>query len=78
MIVSMKDAHRDALGREATVSSSRYVTDGTYIHDEGIPCVVCGPGAISDGAHGYDEFVPRKEVLEAAKLYAGFIYEWCK
>lgn len=73
----MKAAYREALGREAVLSGFRAVCDGTFLQDEGIPSVVCGPGAINDGGHGYNEFVRRQEVVDAAKVYASMICDWC-
>lgn len=76
-VITLKNAYRDAVGREAVVSGFRAVCDGTYLVEEGIPSIVCGPGALNDGAHGYNEFVPRSEVLDAARIYASFICDWC-
>ena len=77
-VVKIKQAFSDALGRDGIISGFRAVCDGTWLLEEGIPSVIIGPGAINDGGHGYNEFVRRSEVLDAAKVYAAFICDWCK
>ena len=77
-VITLKKSYQEALGKEAVISGFRAVCDGTFLADEGITSVVCGPGAINDGGHGYNEFVRRSEVINAAKVYTSFIYDWCK
>ena len=72
-----KRSYADVMPHPPIVTCFRATCDGTYLMDEGIPAILCGPGALNDGAHGYNEFVPRVEVLNAAKIYASFIHDWC-
>jgi acetylornithine deacetylase len=76
-VTILKSSYKDAVGRDPVISGFRAVCDGTFLADEGIPSVICGPGAINDGGHGYNEFVRRSEVIDAAKVYASFICDWC-
>ena len=76
-ISAFKDSFRKAMGSECIVSGFRAVCDGTYLVEKEIPTIICGPGALDDGAHGDNEFVSAKEVLDSVKIYASFICDWC-
>ena len=73
----LKNSIKDAVGHEAVISGFRAVCDATFINDRGIPAVICGPGSLSFGVHGDDEFIPVSDVIDAAKIYASFIMDWC-
>ena len=75
---SFRKAYEDALGYDPVISGNRATCDGSFLKDFDIPSILCGPGQFADGAHGYNEFVPRKEVLDAAKVYAAMILKWCR
>ena len=49
----------------------------TCIGAAGMATVTLGPGSLGDGAHGYDEFVPRQELVDAARIYAQLICDYC-
>jgi len=36
-----------------------------------------GPGDLTMGAHGANEFVPVEQVIKCAKTYASMILRWC-
>lgn len=74
----LKKSYKDALGHDAIISGFRAVCDATYLNNHGIPSVVLGPGGLSYGVHGDDEYVPVNEVIEAVKIYASFIMDWCE
>ena len=76
-VAQLKKSFEDVISQPPIVTGFRATCDGTYLMDEGIDTVICGPGEIGDGVHGYDEFVRRDEVLAAAKIYAKFICDWC-
>ncbi len=76
-VVMLKKSFQQSLHREPVVSGFRAVCDGTYLVQGGIPTIILGPGAINDGGHGDNEFVARQEILDAAKIYAAFICDWC-
>ena len=68
---------KGVLKRDAVISGFKAVCDATFINERNIPAVICGPGSLSYGVHGDNEYIPVKEVLEAAKIYASFIIDWC-
>jgi len=77
-VTVLKNSIKDAIGREAIVSGCKCLCDATYLNERGIPSVVLGPGRFAYGAHGNNEFIPVKDVIEAAKIYASFIIDWCE
>jgi acetylornithine deacetylase len=52
------------------------VSDSGWFAEYGVPVVICGPGRLED-AHAINEKVEIDQVIEAAKLYASFIVEFC-
>lgn len=62
------EACRHILGRAAPAGAA-YGTDASELVAGGIPCVVLGPGDISQ-AHTSDEWVDVEEVAAAAEVYA--------
>ncbi len=68
----------DIQNMQPIFSASRFVCDGTFLQQKGIPSVVFGPGGLNMGIHGPNEYVPIDELLKCAKTYALFAYRWCK
>jgi len=62
--------------RPAVLYGSAYTSDASFIRQAGIPTVVMGPGT-PGVAHGFNEYVEIQDLLDAAKLYAMTIVEWC-
>lgn len=58
------------------VSGMFAVCDGCFIYEKRIPVIVLGPGNVSD-THTANEKVAISELVEAAKIYAMIIAEWC-
>jgi acetylornithine deacetylase len=56
--------------------ASGYTSDAGYIRQAGIPTIVVGPGT-PEVAHGFNEYVKIQDLVDAAKLYAMTIVEWC-
>jgi len=52
------------------------VDDATFLNQAGIPTITLGPGSI-EVAHTANEYVEIKDLLDAAKIYALTIVEWC-
>lgn len=60
-----------AAGRDELVAVP-YGTDGSKLARRGVPTVVFGPGSIAD-AHGDDEWVDLRDVLEAARVLVALV-----
>lgn len=73
----LRDVYQRCLGRDAVTTEARFVCDATYISEQGIPCVVFGPGSVENGCHGANEFCSIDSLLETAKIYASAIIDWC-
>lgn len=52
------------------------VDDATFLNQAGIPTITLGPGSI-EVAHTANEFIEIKDLIDAAKIYAMIIVEWC-
>jgi acetylornithine deacetylase len=52
------------------------VDDATFLNQAGIPTITMGPGSI-EIAHTANEYIEIKELMDAVKIYALTILEWC-
>ncbi|MFC2028817.1 ArgE/DapE family deacylase [Chloroflexota bacterium] len=52
------------------------VDDASFLNQVGIPTITLGPGSI-EVAHTANEFIEIKDLIDAAKIYALTIVEWC-
>jgi acetylornithine deacetylase or succinyl-diaminopimelate desuccinylase len=68
--------HQALLQREAEVGMSPTVTDAGWIGRSGIPTVLYGPGELGE-AHGVDESLDIRELVEYTKVLIAFIADWC-
>jgi len=73
----MAASFEQALGVKGSIKPSPFVGDVNYIFEKGIKAVNWGPGDLSMGIHGTNEYVPVDQVLDAAKMYAAAIINWC-
>jgi acetylornithine deacetylase len=73
----LKNAFKELTNREVVISGLKAVCDCTWFSKEGIPSVLIGPGNTDCGVHGDNEYIIARDVIEAAKLYAAFIIDWC-
>ena len=73
----LSKAWKEATGREPVISGFKAVCDVTYFGKRNIPAVVFGPGDLSMGVHGPDEYIPIDQLIKAAKTYAAMAMEWC-
>lgn len=73
---AVASAHEAALGFPLKAYGFAAVNDATFFNQAGIPAVTVGPGSL-EHAHGPDEYVIIDDALNAAKLYALTIAEWC-
>lgn len=67
----------DATEKPAVISAFKAVCDGYYLNEAGTPAIVCGPGAVGYGVHGSNEFVVLDDIIDATKIYASMILNWC-
>jgi len=68
---------RDVLGFQPPLSVFPGGTDAAWFSAEGIPTLASfGPGMLTS-AHGPNEFVSRKSILEAARIYARIVVGFC-
>ena len=65
-------------GRQPIITGLTAVDDATFINMQGIPSVTIGPGGLENGVHGTNEYCGIQELVEAAKLYAYMILDWCR
>ena len=76
---SLGRAYQTVTGEQAVYSGFKAVADNGYIQREcGVDAISMGPGDISMGAHGPDEYIPLSQLTTAAKTYASMILEWCR
>jgi len=74
----MGNAVAAATGEEPVYSGFKAVNDGGFIQSTfGLDTISFGPGDTYMGAHGADEYIPRTQLIEAAKVYASMIVKWC-
>jgi acetylornithine deacetylase len=77
-VKSMGYAYRRALGRKPRWSAFTAVGEVVWLRERGgIPGLILGPGELTNGAHGDDEFVPAEDVIDCCKVYAEMILTWC-
>lgn len=65
------------MGHQANVRPSPFVGDVNYLFERGIPGINWGPGDLTMGVHGTNEYVPVDQVLNAAKVYTMTAINWC-
>lgn len=76
-VTALQGAYRSALGREPELGCLPGPCDANIMTGEGETTVIFGPGDLAFGAHGTDEFVPVDQVVDACKVYAHLIVDWC-
>jgi acetylornithine deacetylase len=76
-VVALKKSFKEVMGKEVNTSGLKAVADCTWFNLGGVPSVLLGPGNAVDGVHGDNECVKIADIVSAAKIYAGFIMDWC-
>ena len=74
----LKSSYKDVTGCEPIVTGCKFLSDAGHLNKGGIPSIILGPGGISYGVHGDNEYIPIEDVIKATKIYASFIIDWCK
>ena len=76
-VTALARAFQEALGRRPAFGCLPGPCDANIMAAAGQSVVIFGPGDLSFGAHGANEFVPTRDVVDACKVYAGMIVDWC-
>lgn len=69
-------AREAVLNEPANYYGFAAVDDATFLNQAGIPAITIGPGNLQV-AHAPNEYVEIAELVDAAKIYALAIVEWC-
>lgn len=70
-------SYEEVTGRRKIYSGFRAVSDISFLQSLGIKGVCFGPGDLTMGAHGPNEYVPVNQLIEAAKVIATFLIKCC-
>ena len=76
IVSTLSSAHSRTLGVVPKIQGFPAVDDATYLQLGGIPSISYGPGDIMV-AHSVDEHVSCREVIDACKVLASTIVDWC-
>ncbi|MGM8212237.1 ArgE/DapE family deacylase [Virgibacillus sp. W0430] len=76
-VQTMIGSIEEASGEQAILSGFKAVCDATYLNKHGVPAVVFGPGSLSWSVHGDNEYITVDSIIEAAKVYASMMIDWC-
>lgn len=74
---AMAQTYRDTLGNEPAIGCFPGPCDANLMAEDGATVVICGPGRLSSGAHGTNEYLEVAQLIAACKLYAGLILDRC-
>lgn len=69
-------AYEAVLNEPAKYYGFTAVDDAAFLNRAGIPTITMGPGSI-EIAHTANEYIDIKDLVDAAKIYALTIVEWC-
>lgn len=75
--VATSEAFESALGRKAEFEGFTAACDLNWLKKKDVTGILLGPGDLSDGTHGVDEFVAVKQIVDCCKVYAATIVNWC-
>jgi len=70
------NAYQAAMGEPARYMTWQPVSDGRFYQECGVPALLMGPGDYRK-THCYDEWLELDQVVDAIKIYALAIMEWC-
>ncbi len=77
-VQTLVKVYEKVTGQTAIISGFKAVDDAAYIQREcGIDAISFGPGNLSMGTHGPDEYLPIDQLIVATKVLAAMIIEWC-
>ncbi len=70
-------AYTDVVGSAPDLGCLPGPCDANIMSEKGAATVIFGPGDLSWGAHGTNEYVPIDQVITACKVYASLIVDLC-
>jgi formylaminopyrimidine deformylase len=70
-------AYRDAMRMSPEFGSLPGPCDANIMGEAGVTTVIFGPGDLGMNAHGANEYVPVRQVIDACKVYASLILDCC-
>jgi acetylornithine deacetylase/succinyl-diaminopimelate desuccinylase family protein len=76
IVSTLSAGHLAALGTTAKIQGFPAVDDATYLQQGGIPSISYGPGDVMM-AHSVDEYVSCRDVIDACKVLAATVVDWC-
>lgn len=75
-VLALTASHQKVKRECPIIDVSQSVTDGGWLYDAGIPCVIYGPGDLHN-AHSVNEKVSIEQLVEYTKIILDFIISWC-
>ncbi len=75
---TLMDSYREAMNAEPEICSSPFVSDANFWFPQGQTVVMFGPGDLNMGVHGANEYVPVSQVIDACKVLAAMMINWCE
>ena len=73
---AVHSAYEKILNKQPNYYGFWSASDATFLNQAGIPTVCFGPGSVQH-AHAANEQVDIEELVNAAKVYAMSVVEWC-
>ncbi|MBI4231784.1 ArgE/DapE family deacylase, partial [Candidatus Peregrinibacteria bacterium] len=73
---TLVQSYKEVMSKDPVITCSPFVCDANYMFEKGLPVIVFGPGDITK-VHGSDEYVPVDQILDACRIYAFMMINWC-
>ena len=70
------DVYKNVLNRDAESIIWPSVSDSGWFSEFNVPVVIFGPGLLEE-AHSINEKIEIQQIMDAAKIYASFIFYFC-
>jgi acetylornithine deacetylase len=75
--LTLSSVFRALNGVAPMVRFAPFVGDANFWTPMGQPTVVYGPGDLTMGAHGANEYLPVADLMAVTKVLAAFMVDWC-
>ena len=76
LVGAASDAYESVLGEPAKYMAWQPVSDARFYQECGVPTLLMGPGDYRR-THCYDEYLELDQIVEAIRIYALSIIDWC-